>query len=298
MPEKEYAFLPSDHLMQPDEIFSIAKTFVQLGVHKIRLTGGEPLVRQDAATIIKQLSVLPVKLSLTTNGVFVHKFIPTFLDAGIQSVNVSLDSLEPEKFAIITRRNQFNNVWKNIQSLLQNNFHVKLNVVVMKGINDNEINSFVALTKDLPFHIRFIEFMPFTGNHWIGKNVVTWQQILSTIEKEYNYIKLKDEANDTTKKYMVPGHAGTFAVISTLSSPFCSSCNRMRLTADGKMKNCLFSANETDLLSAFRKGEDIIPLIHQNIHVKEKERGGQFLPDFENIQSQNIKNRSMIAIGG
>ena len=128
--------------------------------------------------------------------------------------------------------------------------------------------------------------------------VVTWQDILGTIETKFSWIKLKDEANDTTKKYRVPGHQGTFAVISTMTSPFCSTCNRMRLTADGRMKNCLFSKEETDLLSAFRRGEDIVPLILGNVQAKAAERGGQFVEDFHQLQAVEIENRSMIAIGG
>ena len=114
---------------------------------------------------------------------------------------------------------------------------------------------FVAWTKHTPVHIRFIEFMPFTGNRWTSNKVFTWQQILDVIGEQYEHIRLQDEQHDTAKKYIVPGHEGTFAVISTMSAPFCSTCNRMRLTADGKMKNCLFSKEETDLLTAFRNGK-------------------------------------------
>jgi cyclic pyranopterin phosphate synthase len=156
----------------------------------------------------------------------------------------------------------------------------------------------VAWTKNTPVHVRFIEFMPFQGNRWTSNKVITWQQILQEVETEYSFLPLKDEGNDTAKKYIVPGHAGTFAVISTMSAPFCSTCNRMRLTADGKMKNCLFGKDEIDLLAALRNGGDIIPLIHQSIHAKHKEMGGQFNTDFEHLEANAIQNRSMITIGG
>ena len=298
MPDADYSFMPSSQLMQAEEINQIARTFISLGTNKIRLTGGEPLVRKDADTIIKNLSAFPVKLSLTTNGVRLHEFIHTIREAGITSINVSLDTLQAEKFQLVTKRNNFRRVWDNIQLLLEHHIHVKVNMVVMKGINDSEINEFVAWTKHAPVHIRFIEFMPFTGNRWMDDKVVTWQDILGTIETKFSWIKLKDEANDTTKKYKVPGHQGTFAVISTMTSPFCSTCNRMRLTADGRMKNCLFSKEETDLLSAFRRGEDIVPLILGNVQAKAAERGGQFVEDFHQLQAVEIENRSMIAIGG
>jgi len=298
MPEEDYEFTPSAQLMQADEIEALAKTFVALGVNKIRLTGGEPLVRKDAKEIILALSKLPVTLTLTTNATRLHEFADTLEQANIRSLNISLDTLQAEKFTLITRRNQFQLVYDNIQLLLQKGFHVKVNMVVMKGFNDNEINDFIEWTKDTPVHVRFIEFMPFSGNRWTSNKVVTLQQILHVIEEKYTYIRLKDEKHDTAKKYTVPGHAGTFAIISTMSANFCGDCNRIRLTADGKIKNCLFSKTETDLLSALRRGEDVIPLIQQNIAGKAKELGGQFTPDFEHIHSEDIENRSMITIGG
>ncbi|MDB5192119.1 MAG: cyclohydrolase subunit MoaA [Segetibacter sp.] len=296
--EENYSFAPSANLMSPAEVETIAKTFVELGVNKIRLTGGEPLVRKDAPAIIQSLSKLPVSLMLTTNGTRLHQFKDVLADANIRSINVSLDTLNSEKFQLITRRDNFHIVWRNIQSLIEEGIHVKVNVVVMKGINDSEINNFIEWTKHTPVHVRFIEFMPFAGNKWTSNKVLTWQNILQTIEQEYLFIPLKGGANDTSKKYIVPGHAGTFAVISTMTSPFCSTCNRIRLTADGKVKNCLFSKDETDILTALRNNEDIVPLIRKSISGKAKERGGQFVTDFEKLETKNINNRSMIAIGG
>jgi cyclic pyranopterin phosphate synthase len=173
-----------------------------------------------------------------------------------------------------------------------------VNIVVMKGLNDNEIIDFVEWTKHQPVHIRFIEFMPFTGNWWTSNKVFTMKQMLQVIEEKYEVERLQDEVHDTAKSYQVPGHQGTFAFVSTMSANFCSSCNRIRLTADGKMKNCLFAEKETDLLTPLRRGDDIIPLIHQNIQSKPKELGGQFSGDFEHLHAEDIHNRSMITIGG
>jgi len=298
MPEEEYEFTPTSRLMQPDEIESISKIFVAQGVNKIRLTGGEPLVRKDAGKIILSLSKLPVKLTLTTNGTRVHEFIELLKEANIQTLNISLDTLQSDRFMLLTRRDQFKQVYDNIQLLIRNNFQVKVNVVVMKGMNDGEINDFIEWTKDTPIQIRFIEFMPFSGNRWTSNKVFTWQEILDLVQTKYPIVRLDDEIHDTAKKYTVPGHAGSFAVISTMTSPFCSGCNRMRLTADGKMKNCLFSKEETDLLTAFRNGEDILPLIQKSIASKAKELGGQFTADFEQVHAEEIQNRSMITIGG
>lgn len=290
--------MPSSQLMQAAEIETLAKTFVELGVDKIRLTGGEPLVRKDTAQIIQSLSQLPVTLTLTTNGIRLHQFIPQLKQVGIRSLNISLDTLKADKFTLLTRRNEFKTVWNNIHAAINAGFHVKVNIVTMKGINDDEITDFVAWTKSTPVHIRFIELMPFDGNRWESKKVVSYQQILKTIEERFDCIKLKDELNDTTKKYIVPGHAGTFAVISTMTAPFCATCNRIRLTADGKIKNCLFSKEETDLLTALRKGDDVKTLIKQTVFEKHAAHGGQFTTAVEQVQTDRIQNRSMIAIGG
>ena len=298
MPEEDYEFTPASRLMQVDEIEALAKIFVQEGVNKIRLTGGEPLVRKDADKIILALAKLPVTLTLTTNGTRLHEYLDTLKQANIHSLNISLDTLQPDKFLLLTRRNQFQLVYDNIHLLIKHGFHVKVNVVVMKGLNDVEINDFIAWTKDTPVHVRFIEFMPFSGNRWTSNKVFTWKQILDVIEEKYTVDRLQDEKHDTAKKYTINGHAGTFAVISTMTSPFCAGCNRMRLTADGKMKNCLFSKEEVDLLTAFRKGEAVLPLIQQSIAAKAKELGGQFTTDFEHIHAEDIHNRSMITIGG
>jgi len=298
MPEEEYEFTPNDKLMQVNEIEALAKIFVAQGVTKIRLTGGEPLVRKDAAAIILALSKLPVQLTMTTNGTRLHDFIDVLEEAKMRSINISLDTLQAEKFLMVTRRKQFETVMKNIQLLVAKNFHVKVNVVVMKGLNDNEINDFIEWTKDTPVHVRFIEFMPFSGNKWTSNKVFTMKEILQVIETKYSIESLQNEKHDTAKKFMVNGHAGTFAIISTMSANFCGDCNRMRLTADGKMKNCLFSKEEIDLLGALRNNEAIEPLIHQSIKNKAKELGGQFTTDFEKILAEDIDNRSMIRIGG
>jgi len=298
MPDETYEFTPASRLMQPDEIFAIAQKFVSLGVNKIRLTGGEPLVRKDAGDIIQKLSTLPVQLTLTTNATRLHDFFSQLTEAGIRSINISLDTLQPERFFFMTRRDQFALVKKNIELSIQKGFHVKVNVVVMKGLNDAEINDFIAWTKDTPVHIRFIEFMPFSGNKWTSNKVFTLQEILTVINERYATEALPNDAHDTAKAFTVPGHAGTFAVISTMSAPFCSGCNRMRLTADGKMKNCLFSKEETDLLAAFRAGNDIGPLILESIQSKYAALGGQMNTDFEHLHANEISNRSMITIGG
>jgi cyclic pyranopterin phosphate synthase len=298
MPEEKYAFAPASKLMQVHEIEQLAKLFVANGVTKIRLTGGEPLVRKDAPKIIEALGKLGVELAITTNGIRLHEMLPELIAANINTINISLDTLQPDKFLKITRRDLYHRVRSNIEILLQHNIRTKINVVVMKGLNDNEINDFIALTKHYPLEIRFIEFMPFSGNKWTSNQVVTLDEILATAGQKYEVLAVEGQPHDTAKHFMIPGHAGSFAVISTMSSPFCEGCNRMRLTADGKLKNCLFSKSETDLLSVLRAGEEVLPLIHDTIKAKAKALGGQMDDKFENLDATVLQNRSMITIGG
>nr|WP_068893405.1 GTP 3',8-cyclase MoaA [Pedobacter panaciterrae] len=298
MPEEEYEFSPPAKLMQAKEIIHLARIFVEQGVRKIRLTGGEPMVRKDAAEIISALGSLPVELVISTNGTRIPEMLPVLKRANVKTINISLDTLKPEKFMLITRRDVFHQIRNNIELLLANNISVKINMVLMKDLNDNEILDFIAWTKHTPIQVRFIEFMPFKGNHWTSNKVFSLEEILSVIEKEYTVLTANEGPHDTGKSFRVPGHKGSFAVISTMTAPFCNTCNRMRLTADGKLKNCLFSNEETDLLSALRNNEDIVPLIRASIWSKKKELGGQFTTSFEQLDAEAINNRSMISIGG
>jgi cyclic pyranopterin phosphate synthase len=235
---------------------------------------------------------------MTTNGTRLHEFVEAIKNAGIQSLNISLDTLQKDRYILMTKRDKQEQVMRNIQLMLDNGIGVKVNVVAMKGVNDEEINDFIRWTKDTPVHIRFIEFMPFDRNKWNMDKVITLQEILEKVSSEFEVESLDSLPHETAKKFSVPGHKGTFAVISTMTAPFCSDCNRMRLTADGKMKNCLFSQSETDLLGALRNGDNIIPLIHQNIGDKKQALGGQFTTDMAKIETGSLHNRTMISIGG
>jgi cyclic pyranopterin phosphate synthase len=280
MPNEKLILTPSQKLMQVDEIERIAKIFIELGIKKIRLTGGEPLVRKDAKEIIQRLSQLPVELALSTNALLADKFIDVLKEAKIKAINVSLDTLNPEEFLAITQRNDFEKIMNNISLLLSSDY-----------------------TKEHDVDVRFIEFMPFSGNKWVPEKVVGYKEMLDAIATKYDFIKLEDAVSDTAKKYKIKKHTGSFAFITTITEPFCGNCNRLRITADGKMKNCLFSKDETNLLTALRNGNDIIPLILANVKNKKQERGGQFMFDDSTTQNlllnvDSIENRSMIQIGG
>jgi len=301
MPAEGIALRPREQFMRTEEIFSIAQTFVKLGVKKIRLTGGEPFVRKDAGAVIEMLSTLPIELSISTNGILIDQHIERLKACGVKSVNVSLDSLKQGRMLAITRRDYFERIMRNIQLLLDEGFDVKINCVVTKGVNDDEVIDFIEWTKEAPVHVRFIEFMPFDGNEWDWSKGVSLDEILKRTSAHFGpfgFERIEDRPNDTSKNYRLTDGKGTFAIISTVTNPFCDSCNRIRLTADGKLKNCLFSNSESDLLSAMRKGEDILPLIQSSIQNKKAVRSGmESFDDFANPEEHG-KNRKMVSIGG
>lgn len=285
--------------MNADEIFAIAKVFVGLGIKKIRITGGEPLVRKEFRKIISLLSGLPVELVLSTNVVLIDEFVDDIENAGINSVNVSLDSLKQATFLSLTKRDFHQRVWTNILLLLERNFNVKVNTVAMKGMNDDEIVDFIRLTQNYPLHIRFIEYMPFMDNGWHKDKVITFEEIIALAKGKYDFEPLKIPQHSTSKDFKVKGAKGTFGVITTMSNPFCGDCNRLRLTADGKIKNCLFGKEEIDLLSGYRNNKDIKELILQSVQSKHAVMGGQFDKEgYLKTCADNIDNRSMVGIGG
>lgn len=301
MPADGIVLSPKASLMTADEIFALAQTFVENGVDKIRLTGGEPLLRKDFPEIISKLATLETSLSITTNGILIDRHIEALKEANVKKINLSLDTLVSSKFHTITLRNQFEKVIDNLHLLLNNDFHVKVNVVLMKGFNENEITDFVQLTQFLPISVRFIEFMPFAGNEWDRSKMVSQNEILSEVSNVFSseeIQKLEDEKNFTARTYKIKGFQGDFGIISSITNPFCDGCNRIRLTANGKIKNCLFSNSETDLLTAFRNGESITNLISESIKNKKKVRAGMVTVSEMDDPALHFDNRSMIAIGG
>ena len=244
---------------------------------------------------------MPVELSISTNAVIVDKFIETFKENGLQNINVSLDTLDAAKFKEITRRNDFEKVYNNILLLVSEGFKVKINTVMIKGFNDDEIIDLVQLTKNLQVSLRFIEFMPFDGNKWDMKKMVSYAEIMKKLNSFYSeeqIERLQDAPNDTSKNYKIKGYKGSFAVISSVTNHFCDTCNRLRLTANGYLKNCLFSATESDLLTTLRAGKSIDPIIEKAVQAKLKVRGG--MDTLKKLQEPKLhtQNRSMITIGG
>jgi cyclic pyranopterin phosphate synthase len=299
MPEEGIQLRDKAEFMSSEELMEIAETFVKMGVKKIRLTGGEPLIKKGFDSLIRSLGNLGIELAITTNAILVDKYLDDLLAAGVKNINVSLDSLKEDRFNAISRRNYFQKIKSNIDLLLKNDFNVKINVVLMRDVNDDEVIDFIEWTRRENIHVRFIEFMPFDGNNWNLDKKISLKEVLDKVNSYYKFDeveKLIDAKNDTCKNYKIKNAKGTFGIISSVTNPFCSTCNRIRLTADGKIKNCLFSQTETDLLSAHRRGEELESLILDSIHSKYKERGG--FDEFSDESVKHMKNRTMISIGG
>lgn len=297
MPEEGVPLTPGDQLLRTDEIVRLAKHFVRNGVRKIRLTGGEPTLRKDLLDIVGALSKLEglEQVSMTSNGVTLSRTLPQLVQAGLGQVNISLDTLHEKKYGFLSRRNGFHKVWKCLEMAEQYFDPVKINCVVMRGLNDDELCDFVGLTENRNFDVRFIEYMPFDGNKWNTRKMVPYREIIKTIKERWPSIeKLQDGTNDTSKAYKVSGFRGQFGVISSMSEHFCGTCNRLRITADGNLKVCLHGNAEVSLRDAIRAGmedDELSELIGQAVGRKKKQHAGM-----QNLAE--MSNRPMILIGG
>ncbi|KAJ3315211.1 Molybdenum cofactor synthesis protein 1 [Blyttiomyces sp. JEL0837] len=260
MPQEGVSLTPNEQLLTKDEILRLARLFVSQGIKKIRLTGGEPTIRKDLMDIMAGLNALrPLGLQtigITSNGIVLKKKLEELKANGLNQVNISIDTLDKFKFELITRRKGFDHVMDSIHHAIACDFpSVKLNVVVIRNVNDNEVLDFVEMTRDLPIYIRFIEYMPFDGNRWNKEKFLPYQEMLQRIENKFPGVaKLTNEANDTSKAYQVPGFKGKFGFITSMSEHFCGTCNRLRLLADGNMKVCLFGKREVNLRDLIRNG--------------------------------------------
>ncbi|ORY96779.1 hypothetical protein BCR43DRAFT_492261 [Syncephalastrum racemosum] len=280
MPAEGVPLTPSDKLLSTDEILRLARLFVNQGVDKIRLTGGEPTVRPDLLDIVRGLGNLGVKsIGMTTNGVALKRKLPALREAGLDTLNISLDTLDRHMFEIMTRRRGFDLVINSIEHALQLGFRaVKLNCVVMRGVNDDQVLNFVAYTREHPVNVRFIEYMPFDGNRWNRDKLVPYRDLIHRIEAKYgSLVKLSDDPNDTTKAFRVPGYAGKIGFITSMTDHFCDTCNRLRITADGSIKVCLFGATELSLRDLMRQGvsdQDLLPYIGAAVQKKKRRHAG------------------------
>ncbi len=298
MPPAGIELKERNEILTFSEIERLAKIFAYMGVNKIRLTGGEPLVRKDVPKLIERLANIPgiQTIGMTTNGVLLKSFAHQLKQSGLTNLNISLDSLRPPRFGMISGKQLFEDVIDGIYSSLEAGFQsLKLNVVVMGGVNDDELLDFVEFVRDKPINVRFIEYMPFKFNQWNQAKFVSFRQMRKTISQKYYLKKNKSsEENSVTKDYWINGVMGAVSFITSMSDHFCGNCNRIRLTADGSIKSCLFHPAEINLRSALRSGDS-------DEVIGEMIRSAVLQKQFEHQASEelvNIENRSMVQIGG
>ncbi len=260
MPQTAFSWMPADEILSYEEILKVCRVLADLGVEKVRLTGGEPLVRKDLERLIGGMADLPgiKELCLTTNGVLLERSARSLYDAGIRHINISLDSLVPGKYKYITGFDLFEQVWAGLHAALETGFSpVKINCVIMKGVNDDEIVDMASLCLRFPLEIRFIEFMPIgEDSFWDPGRLMTNDQVKKVIEQDLG--TLHEVGNPggggPAVIYTLDGAIGKLGFISPMSHHFCATCNRLRLTADGRLRLCLFSDREVDIRSIIRKG--------------------------------------------
>ncbi|KAL8992280.1 MAG: hypothetical protein Q9169_007225 [Polycauliona sp. 2 TL-2023] len=259
------------HLLSTPEIVHLSELFVQEGVNKIRLTGGEPTVRKDILPLMQEIGALRNKglkeLCLTTNGISLHRKLDAMVEAGLTGVNLSLDTLDPYQFQIMTRRKGFDAVIKSLHRIIELNRHgarikLKINAVMMRDVNEREIIPFVEMGREHDIEVRFIEYMPFDGNKWSKQKMLSYTEMIEIIRHKYPALsKVQDEGkNETSKTWQIPGFVGKVGFITSMTENFCGTCNRLRITADGNLKVCLFGNSEVNLRDLLREengGESI-----------------------------------------
>jgi cyclic pyranopterin phosphate synthase len=339
MPEEGVPLSPTNELLTTPEIVMLSSLFVSQGVTKIRLTGGEPTVRRDIVPLMQQIGALRAhglrELCLTTNGLSLHRKLEPMVEAGLTGVNLSLDTLDPWQFQLMTRRAGFSAVQKTIDRIFELNkagagIKFKINCVVMRGLNDREILPFVELTREKDVEVRFIEYMPFDGNKWSKGKMFSYQEMLDLIRSRYPDLeRVQGHKNDTSKTFHVPGFAGRLGFITSMTHNFCGTCNRLRITGDGNLKVCLFGNAEVslrDIVRKVNKGEPIDEAAFASLEKAAMERIGDLppsdcqplvVPNSEELldvigmavkrkkekhagigELEHMKNRPMILIGG
>ncbi len=257
MPEEGIRFRPRHELLTTGEIIRIIEVAARLGVTKIRYTGGEPLLNQDLVPLVDVAVRTPgiESVHLTTNGVRLAKKIVSLKRAGLSGVNISLDTLDPGKYAQLTRREELSAVLEGFKAALDQQLNVKLNVVALRGFNDRELPDFVALTRRYPITVRFIELMPFDAHQiWKTGKFYSQTHIIETLRKLYPSLEAAEGTKTEQSVFRIPGHCGKIAVIPAYSRNICGTCNRIRITADGKIRNCLYATREYNLRTGLREG--------------------------------------------
>ena len=271
MPEEGIAFADRDALLTYDEILRLGEVLAEMGVEKVRLTGGEPLVRRDLPVLVDGLGKLFPTLAMTTNGILVPRYLDELMAAGLRTFNLSLDTLRPDRFQRITRRDNFPETKEALQLLLDRGCRTKINTVVMRGVNDDELYDFVELTRHQPLDVRFIEAMPFNdddGNHDV---FLSYDAMRLRLLERYPDLEQTTEQGGSAVTFRVPGYLGKVAIIPAYSRSLCGSCDRLRLTPRGTLLNCLYSTRGLELLPLLRSGiptDELRDLIREYVYGK------------------------------
>ncbi len=299
MPEEGMPIIPHEEILTYEEILRIVRVFAIEGISKVRLTGGEPLVRKGIVDFVSRMSQIEeIKdLSLTTNGILLKEFAQDLKKAGLKRINISLDSLRKDRFCQITRKDDFERVWAGIEEALRVGLSpIKINMVAIQGLNDDEIESFAQLTLQFPLIVRYIEYMPSgNGEEWRESDILTIPQIKSRLANVGKLIPIpSDRWDGPAKRFRIEGALGEIGMIGAVSSHFCDDCNRLRLTPDGKIRTCLFSDEEIDVKELLRNGGSDRDLKEQLLVALKKK------PERHTINTHQFKKcqRNMSAIGG
>jgi molybdenum cofactor biosynthesis protein A len=256
MPETGMIFAPKKEVLSYEEMLTLAEILGDLGIRKIRVTGGEPFVRKDLIYFLKNLSAIPTidQVSITSNLTLIRPHLQELLDSNITSVNVSLDAMDKKKFHEITRRDVFEEVEQTLFEMIKKGFYLKINCVAMAGKNEDQIVPLMELARKHPISVRFLEEMPFNGSGEEVAKVISYKDILDIIGQSYTYTKLLDEPSSTSMNYQIEGFEGSFGIIPSFSRTFCGDCNRLRLSATGEVRTCLYGGDELNLRDLLRSG--------------------------------------------
>ncbi len=298
MPE-DMTFRPNHELMQDDEVLFFVRLFADLGFDKIRLTGGEPTVRAGVVDLVRGIAATPGirTVTMTTNGILLPRLARALAQAGLKRVNISLDTLNPAKFRRLTRWGDLEDVLEGIRAAEEAGLQpIKINAVVVRGYNEEDVVPLAGLTLDRPWQVRFIEMMPFAGATEVQRTlVVTVPEMMARLRAAYGGLEPVDggRLDGEARLYRLPGARGTVGFIATLSQPFCASCTRVRLTADGHLRLCLLREKEVDLLTPLRQGASREALRRQITDALWAKPWGHGL-----AQGEIPLNRTMSQIGG
>lgn len=298
MPAEGLDWLPSETVLTDDEVVRLVRIGVSLlGIDEVRFTGGEPLVRRGLVDIVRQVHAMGVETSLTTNGLGLARVAGALADAGLDRINVSIDSVRPETYAEVTRRDRLADVVAGLGAAVAAGLGpVKLNAVLLRGVNDDQASELLRWALDRGYALRFIEQMPLDAQHgWSRTQMVTADEIHALLGQQFTLTPaLEPRGSAPAELFLVDGGPGTVGIIASVTRPFCGDCDRVRLTADGQVRNCLFARDESDLRTAMRAGASDVELAERWVAAMTGKRAGHGIDDPSFLQP----TRPMSAIGG